>query len=102
VLQRKAEYICADHPVTFIFRLRQSGGPYIPDCRDPGTIPKKVSGPRTCQSAPSMPQVAFWLGHISYRVLWIVQPHRCGRWLVMKSDTRPAAGGSIFARIAIT
>ena len=26
----KAEYICADHPVTFVFRLRQSGGPYIP------------------------------------------------------------------------
>jgi transposase len=33
VLQRKAEYICADHPVTFIFPLRQSGGPYIPACR---------------------------------------------------------------------
>ena len=28
----KAEYICADQPVTFIFRLRQSGGPYIPVC----------------------------------------------------------------------
>jgi hypothetical protein len=28
----KAEYICADQPVDFIFRLRQSGGPYIPDC----------------------------------------------------------------------
>jgi hypothetical protein len=26
----KAEYICADQPVTLIFRLRQSGGPYIP------------------------------------------------------------------------
>ncbi len=26
----KAEYICADHSVTFIFRLRQSGGPYMP------------------------------------------------------------------------
>jgi hypothetical protein len=26
----KAGYICADHPVTFVFRLRQSGGPYIP------------------------------------------------------------------------
>jgi len=32
VLQRKAEYICADQPVTFIFRLRQGGGPYIPGC----------------------------------------------------------------------
>jgi hypothetical protein len=28
----KAEYICADQPVTLIFRLRQSGGPYIPVC----------------------------------------------------------------------
>ncbi len=28
----KAEYICADHPVNFHFRLRQSGGPYIPVC----------------------------------------------------------------------
>ena len=28
----KAEYICADQPVHFIFRLRQSGGPYIPVC----------------------------------------------------------------------
>jgi len=26
----KAEYICADQTVTLIFRLRQSGGPYIP------------------------------------------------------------------------
>jgi len=26
----------ADHPVTFIFRLRQSGGPYIPACRQSG------------------------------------------------------------------
>ena len=26
----KAEYTCADHSVTFIFRLRQSGGPYMP------------------------------------------------------------------------
>jgi hypothetical protein len=25
----KAEYICAGQPVTLIFRLRQSGGPYI-------------------------------------------------------------------------
>jgi hypothetical protein len=25
----KAVYICADQPVTIIFRLRQSGGPYI-------------------------------------------------------------------------
>src|SRR5438270_13477440 len=32
----KAEYICADHPVTFIFCLRQSGGPYIPVCHYPG------------------------------------------------------------------
>jgi hypothetical protein len=31
----KAEYICADQPVTLIFRLRQSGGPYIPVCRYP-------------------------------------------------------------------
>ena len=30
MLQTKAEYICADQPVTLIFRLRQSGGPYIP------------------------------------------------------------------------
>src|ERR1700752_1218992 len=27
----KAAYICADQPVTFTFRLRQGGGPYIPD-----------------------------------------------------------------------
>ena len=25
----KAVYICADQPVTIIFRLRQGGGPYI-------------------------------------------------------------------------
>jgi hypothetical protein len=39
----KAGYICADHPVTSVFRLRQSGGPYIPVCsfvRDPGAIPR--------------------------------------------------------------
>jgi hypothetical protein len=28
----KAEYICADQPVNFIVRLRQSGGPYILVC----------------------------------------------------------------------
>src|SRR5215471_4113412 len=28
----KAEYICADQTATLIFRLRQSGGPYIPVC----------------------------------------------------------------------
>src|SRR5271165_458131 len=27
----KAEYICADQPVTLTFRLRKGGGPYIPD-----------------------------------------------------------------------
>jgi hypothetical protein len=27
------EYICADQPVTLTFRLRQGGGPYIPDRR---------------------------------------------------------------------
>ena len=26
----KAEYICADQPVTLTFRLRQGGGPYMP------------------------------------------------------------------------
>src|ERR1700746_1421232 len=26
----KAAYICADQPVTFTFRLRHCGGPYIP------------------------------------------------------------------------
>jgi hypothetical protein len=26
----KAEYICADQPVNFIFRWRQRGGPYVP------------------------------------------------------------------------
>src|SRR5439155_18920865 len=26
----KAVYICADQPVTIIYRLRQGGGPYIP------------------------------------------------------------------------
>jgi hypothetical protein len=34
----KAEYICADHPVTFIFRLRQGSGPYIPVCDNPPGI----------------------------------------------------------------
>ena len=29
----KTEYICADQPANFIFRLRQSGGPYILVCR---------------------------------------------------------------------
>ena len=29
----KAVYICTDQPATLIFRLRQSGGPYIPGCR---------------------------------------------------------------------
>jgi hypothetical protein len=29
----KSEYICADQTVTLIFRLRQDGGPYIPDDR---------------------------------------------------------------------
>lgn len=28
-----AEYICADQPVTLIFRLQHGGGPYIPDGR---------------------------------------------------------------------
>jgi hypothetical protein len=37
----KAEYICADHPVTFIFRLRQGGGPYMPVCLlRPESIPR--------------------------------------------------------------
>jgi hypothetical protein len=31
--QIKTGYICADHTVIFTFRLRQSGGPYIPYCR---------------------------------------------------------------------
>ena len=33
----KAEYICADQPVTLIFRLRQRGGPYMPVGRQIGT-----------------------------------------------------------------
>src|ERR1017187_5772783 len=37
----KAEYICADYPVTFVFRLRQSGGPYIPVCRLYGSNPER-------------------------------------------------------------
>jgi hypothetical protein len=38
----KAEYICADQPVNFIFRLRQSGGPYIRFARDSGRIAKST------------------------------------------------------------
>jgi len=33
--QSKTGYICADQTVIFTFRLRQSGGPYIPYCRPP-------------------------------------------------------------------
>ena len=39
----KAEYICADQPVNFIFRLRQSGGPYIP------VTPSSRHNPETCR-----------------------------------------------------
>jgi hypothetical protein len=35
--QIKTGYICADHTVIFTFRLRQSGGPYIPYCRQSRT-----------------------------------------------------------------
>jgi hypothetical protein len=30
---KKTGYICADPTVTFTFRLRHGGGPYIPECR---------------------------------------------------------------------
>ena len=35
---RKAEYIGADRLVAFIFRLRESGGPYIPLVRNLGVV----------------------------------------------------------------
>ena len=44
----KAEYICADQPVTLIFRLRQSGGPYIPVC---------TSSAQNRRQAPRLPRV---------------------------------------------
>src|SRR5205823_7936349 len=50
----KAEYICADQPVSFIFRLRHGGGPYIPVCKETGiSQPLRVSQCRSDRGATS-------------------------------------------------
>jgi hypothetical protein len=56
----KAEYICADQPVTLISRLRQSGGPYIPVCLSLGRRSNAtVSGNSSGSAQPTSLQAAF-------------------------------------------
>jgi hypothetical protein len=55
----KAEYICAGQPVTLIFRLRQSGGPYIPVCpssaQKTNQITRNLTNPQTIKNEAKTP-----------------------------------------------
>jgi hypothetical protein len=63
----KAEYICADKPVTLIFRLRQSGGPYIPVCLSSASTRMETSITRITFAKPfSYPIAAIHRGSRSW------------------------------------